>query len=62
MQMLEVTPHSLKDSDFPVSLPANNVPEQRITLVVLASTGKSKEALGAQRFIQQVKRLLHKDV
>ena len=47
MQMLEaaveVTPDSLKASDFPVLLPANNVPDQRIKLAVLASTGKSKK-------------------
>ena len=56
MQMLEVTPGSSKASDFPVLLPANNVPDQSIKLAVLASTGKSKKELGAQLFPAQVKR------
>ena len=32
-------------SDLPISLPANNIPEQREKLAVLVSTGKSKKAL-----------------
>ena len=39
MQMLVATPDCLKPSDFPVSLPANNVPEQRKKLAVLVSMG-----------------------
>ena len=56
MQTLEITPGSSKASDFPVLLPANNVPDQSIKLAVLASTGKSKKGLGAQLFPAQVKR------
>lgn len=62
MQMLEVTPGSSKASDFPVLLPANNVPDQSIKLAVLASTGKSKKELGAQLFPAQVKRHSDKNV
>ena len=35
-------------SDLPISLPTNNIPEQREKLAVLFSTGKSKKALGSQ--------------
>ena len=53
---------SLKPSDLSVSLPANNVPEQREKLAVLVATGKSKKALGAQLFHDQVKRFSDKGV
>ena len=62
MQMLEATPDSSKPSDFPVLLPANNVPEQREKLAVLVSTGNSKEALRAQLSHEQLKRLSDKEV
>ena len=62
MQMLEATPDISKPSDFPVLLPANNVPEQREKLAVLVSTGKSKEALRAQLSHEQLKRLSDKEV
>lgn len=62
MQMLEATPDSSKPSDFPVLLPANNVPEQRKKLAVLVSTGNSKEALRAQLSHEQLKRLSDKEV
>ena len=51
-----------KPSDLSVSLPANNVPEEHEKLAVLVSTGKSKQALGAQLFHDQVKRLLDNGV
>lgn len=54
-QMLEAAPDSSKPSDFPVSLPANNVPELCQKLAVLVSTGKTKEALGVQLSQEQVK-------
>ena len=62
MQMMEATPESSKPSDFPVLLPANNVPEQREKLAVLVSTGNSKEALRAQLSYEQLKRLSDKEV
>lgn len=62
MQMLEAAPDSSKPSDFPVSLPANNVPELCQKLAVLVSTGKTKEALGVQVFLEQVKCLTDKEV
>lgn len=43
MHMLEATPDSFKPSNFAVSLPANNVPEQCEKLAVLVSTGKTKK-------------------
>lgn len=48
MQMLKSPPDTLKPSDFPVSLSANNVSEQREKLIMFVSTGKCKEALGTQ--------------
>lgn len=48
MQLLEAASDISKPSDFPVSLPANNVPEQGQKLAVPVSTGKTKEALGTQ--------------
>ena len=48
IQLLEATPDNLILSDLPISLPANNILEQREKLAVLVSTGKSKEALGSQ--------------
>ena len=48
MQLLEATPDNLILSDLPISLPANNILEQREKLAVLVSTGKPKEALGSQ--------------
>ena len=62
MQMLEATPDSSKPSDFPVLLPANNIPEQREKLAVHVSTGNSKEALRAQLSHEQLKRLSDKEV
>ena len=62
MQMLEATPDSSKPSDFPVLLPANNVPGQREKLAVLVSAGNSKEALRAQLSHEQLKRLSDKEV
>ena len=47
-QFLEATVDNSIPSDLPISLPANNIPEQREKLAVLVSTGKSKEALGFQ--------------
>lgn len=44
MQLLGAAPDSSKPSDFPVTLPVNNVPEQREKLAVLVSTGKTKDA------------------
>lgn len=60
MQMLKSPPNTSKPSDFPVSLPANNVSEQREKLIV--STSKSKEALGTQLPHDQMKPLSGKDV
>ena len=62
MQMLKSPPDTSKPSDFPVSLSANNVSEQREKLIMLVSTGKSKEALGTQLPRDQMKPLSGKDV
>ena len=62
MQMLEATPDSSKPYDFPVLLPANNIPEQREKLAVHVSTSNSKEALRAQLSHEQLKRLSDKEV
>ena len=62
MQMLEAAPDSSKPSDFPFSLPANNVPELFQKLAVLVSTSKTKEALGVQLCQEQVKCLTDKEV
>ena len=62
MQMLEAASDISKPSDFPVSLPANNVPKQCQNLAVPVSTGKTKEALGTQLAQKQVKRLTDKEV
>ena len=48
MQLLEATPDNSISSDLPISLPANNNPEQREKLAVLVSKGKFKEATGSQ--------------
>ena len=48
IQLLEATPDNLILSDLSISLPADNILEQREKLAVLVSTGKSKEALGSQ--------------
>ena len=48
MQLLEATPDNLILSGLPISLPANNILEQREKLAVLVSTGKPKEELGSQ--------------
>lgn len=62
MQMLEAASDISKPSDFPVSLPVNNVPEQCQKLAVPVSTDKTKEALGTQLAQEQVKRLTEKEV
>lgn len=62
MQMLKSPPDTSKPSDFPVSLSANNVSEQREKLIMLVSTGKCKEALGTQLPHDQMKPLSGKDV
>ena len=60
--MLEAASDISKPSDIPVSIQANNVPEQCQKLAVPVSTGKTKEALGTQLAQEQVKRLSDKEV
>ena len=62
MQMLEAASDISKPSDIPVSIQANNVPEQCQKLAVPVSTGKTKEALGTQLAQEHVKRLSDKEV
>lgn len=51
-----------KPTDFPFSLPANNIPEQCKTLAVPVSTDKTTEALGSQLSRKQVKGLKDNEV
>ena len=51
-----------KPSDFPFSLPANNIPEQCKKLTVLVSTDKTKDALGSQLSHKEVKGLKDNEV
>ena len=48
MQMLEAASDTSKPSDFSIVLSVNNVTKQREKLVVLVSTGKTKEALSTK--------------
>ena len=51
-----------KPSDFPFSLPANNIPEKCKKLAVLVSTDKTKEVLDSQLSHEQVKGLTDNEV
>ena len=63
MQMLEAQPLDTTSANPLVSFTNNDqIPAQREKLAVLVSTGKSKEAIGAQLTHDQVKRLSEKDV
>ena len=59
MQMLEAAPDSSSAAVLPLD---DRIPAQREKLVVLVSTGKSKEAIGVQLTRDQVKRLSDNDV
>ena len=63
MQLLETTPDTATLTEIAnLGLPANDIPAKREKLVILVSTGKSKEAIGVQLTYEQVKRLSDKDV
>ena len=61
MQVLEAQPLETTSAAAAV-LFDDQIPAQRKKLAVLVSTGKSKEAIGAQLTHDQVKRLSDKDV
>ena len=63
MQLLEAQPLDTTSATSLVSFTnEDQIPAQREKLAVLASTGKSKEAIGVQLTHDQVKRLSDKDV
>lgn len=62
MQMILFLNHSRQLETLAVSLPANNVSEQRKKLAVFVSPGKTREVLGVQLSHEQVKRPSEKEV
>ena len=57
MALLEVEP-----TNAPAAAPGPDIPALREQLAILVSTGKCKEAIGANLTLDQVKRLNDKDV